>query len=292
MRISVLLLTISCSILFFSCQKETNFDTVVPPIDTTGVLLKSYTRLDTTLAAPNDTIFTVNYTYDGLNRCTGFTGKAFQPGGPPYTYLETWSYNGTDSNLSKKTTIYYDNGVAQDTTMEYMEYDAMGRMIKDSILEGQNLYMVFLYRYAGDYVYTVSRNIPGIDTSRFNMHYLIKNNDDITIEKDSSYTLGTGSVLNLFSTAKSDMTYDNHPNPLYKVSVHLPVLFEFEHILREEFDMQQKNNSLTINQVFTSLTSPDEYTYQYTYLPNGYPSIARIHYITGDKRWKAIYQYY
>ncbi len=76
-----LLVYMAFSIIFlFSCQKESQDSNVLPPINTTTGLLKSYTRIDTTIAAQNDTLFTVNYTYVILNSCTKILFKNFKNG--------------------------------------------------------------------------------------------------------------------------------------------------------------------------------------------------------------------
>lgn len=278
-----------------ACQKEiTAVDDITPPAlpAASAVLLKKYIRIDTTLTAPNDTIFTATYSYDNLKRCTRIFYKYFSHPEAIYegTVAERLFYNGADTNISFRTMIKNVSGVL-DSTSEYFTYQN-NRVVKDSI--GRPHISSFHYRYAGNVVHSVSYFQTNTDSTDYGIHHLQKLNGNIISERDTSYFVQGPWPYSNPGAAAVNARYDDHPNPLFKLSPPWPVLFQVEHYLQDgEFSMQQKNNKLRTYEEFDAWGpgESEEYIFQYTYLPNGYPSVARIHYVTNGGYWKGIYQY-
>ena len=295
------LLTGIAAILFISCQKEISEGTGGTPLDppdtVSSVLLKKYIKLDTTLAAPNDTIFTASYLYDNAKRCTSILYKYFDHPDALYegTVEEKIFYNGSDTNMSHRTMVNtYAAGT--DRTAEYFTYDANGRVLRDSI-DAIGNDASFYYRYDGNIIHTTAHFLPDIaDTFLYTTHHIQKLNGNIITERDSAYEVNQPWPYGTPTVALTDAQYDNHPNPFYKLSPPWPVVFEIEHVLQDEWRVQQKNNWLRSYQEFDGWGAgeSDLYTFQYTYLANGYPSIVRIKNTYGgdDHYFKGIYQYY
>lgn len=297
MKRILLSLSVLCLISIFACQKEFTIeeDPTIPGVEDSVVLLKKYIRLDTTLTAPNDTIFTAVYTYDNLKRCTLIQYKYFDH---PHameeegTATETISYIGNDTLMSSRIVRVDNSDGTSFTNSAFFTYSASGSLFKDSMNYNMSR-TVFSHRYEGNIVHSVSKfsNSPA-DTVLYSRHHLQKVNGNIVSEKDTAFDASNGWPYSQFTITAVTGQYDTHPNPLFKVSPPWPVLFEAEHYFQYEFSAQQKNNFL-FNSTFFGDT--EEYTYQYTYLPDGYPSVARIHYVNPgihNEYWKAIYQYY
>lgn len=293
-----LLLTGIIATFIISCQKEVSEEVGNPPIDpvdSNSVLLKKYIRIDTTLSAPGDTIFTATYLYDAAKRCTTIMYKYFDH---PFadedegTATETITYNGSDTLMSSRTIRVNNADGTTFTNSAFFTYDNIGRLVKDSMNYDLSR-TVFMHRYEGNIVHSVSKfsNAPG-DTVFYSRHHLQKVNGNIISEKDTAWDATTGWPYSEYTITAFTGQYDNHPNPLFKMSAPWPVMFEAEHYFQTEFSSQQKNN-FTFNSI--SWGDSEDFSYQYSYLANGYPSIARIHYVqvgTHDEYWKAIYQYY
>lgn len=293
MKRIVLYLSVLCIISIFACQKEFTIeeDPTIPGVEDSVVLLKKYIRLDTTLAAPNDTIFTAVYSYDNLNRCTLIQYKYFDHDYAPEfegTGTEKRYYNGTDTNMLYRTIETF-NAVDPGITSEYFTYNTAGIVVKDSVVEDALTWATFSYRFDGNWVHSVAKfaTVPG-DTTFYSKKLQQKTNGNIVLERDSLVSME-------FTPPEKYLTinvaqYDNHPNPLYRVSAPWPALWESEHILQGEFFDQQKNNWISLNTTY-DWGDLDEYNYQYSYLPNGYPSSVIIRFRPDNLYWKGIYVY-
>jgi len=113
----------------FSCQKEIRID-LGRVTGNDSSLLEKFVLLDTTMAAPNDTVYYYKFIYDINKRVS----RAFEIvyNGPfrDTVFRSGYSYTGSDT-LPFKIDASDVNGNSQ----TYYSYDNAGRVIKDSSIE-------------------------------------------------------------------------------------------------------------------------------------------------------------
>jgi hypothetical protein len=266
-----LLVVISFSIT--SCKKEDNNNNILP--DNTNRI----TRFAVASVLPGggvDTSYIRTFSWDASGRCTRIAINYVNSTADNYQ-IDNY-YNGTDTIIAKrKFTNPSSPGVSN---WEYFTYDASGRMIMDSLVFAVNSYSI--YRYTTNTQGVITLNLNGPYTPILNATY--RHNFDgagnIINEIDSAfnYNISTGSFPFSY-IAVTTASYDNKPNPLYKVYPKRIIQLDHENILK--FDMQpffgiaQKNN---ITQEMRGPTQPASglptYNHSATYQYNaaGYPT--------------------
>lgn len=302
-KLRILLLMCIAASVFYSCQKEVseeNGNTPTNPLDSNSVRLKRYIKLDTTLAAGNDTVFTMVYSYDAMGRCTSVIHHYFEHPATPIEnneeqiWLEKLYYNGTDTNFYEAR--YYDYLTNELFTIETFRFDVQGRVITDSIVEYPlpDNPLVFRYRYQGNIVHSVLEDpLAPSDTFFYSTHHQTLINGNIATEIDSVYDYYPGQPSSLSWLININASNDNHPNPVEKTSKPWPVIFEAEHVMMEDIFYHRTKNNLLTYQEWRDGVAEENYSFQYTYLPNGYPSIARmVSTLPTTEHFKIIYEYY
>lgn len=286
-------------VMLQSCQKDFTIDNVATVITTPSladtILLRKFILIDTTLAAPNDTLYTYSFAYDNLTRCTLLTARGIVFGNN-VAYIQNY-YNGTDSLISKRK-IWQTN--SPDSTIDFFIYSQVGKMLSDSILEYSNIGLTNF-----NFDYQAITNQGGIIINKSNgqlfekNNYLINrdNNDNIIYEKDSTF-LYNGFSYAFLQTTTNTISYDNKICPFYKLFPKFLVQVQSEgstsSILPPFHNMPQKNNILVETNVVTPTVQGVDNcnnTYQYSYNVNNYPVIVIVKDILNNKTYKGVYIY-
>jgi hypothetical protein len=288
---TIYLLLFTLIITLVSCQKDfeitDNVVTNVSTADTSAkILLKRFIQLDTTLTAPNDTMFIADYFYDDRKRCVRIVNYNLQDPANKDTFTVYNFYNGTDTNISvrKVYSIREDASRTTDTLIKVFTYNGDGSLLSDSsTVYGQQNGAPLFYKRKRIYQPTAS-GILAVDFNiapYYKVNYVIQKdaNRNITYQLDSAFLqdVSTG-VFILKGAVVNTCTYDTHPNPLYNVAQKIPVLNDWDN----EPDFSPgggfRNNLLTQYKNVTAGSSMGgnifaQYRYQYD--KNGYPVIAR-----------------
>lgn len=281
--------------LIISCQKEIGLDSETSPIPNPSItdttLLRKFILLDTTLAAPNDTIYKYSFYYDNLKRCTVLKGN---DGIDSFVVFNI--FNGNDTLITKRKIYDFSSG---DSTIEYLTYSPAGKILYDSIKE----YSLSISNFFLDYQNTTNQNgIIAVKSNGTQFEYnkfstLRDNNGNILNVKDSLSVLSGINYL-LKETANSTISYDTRKNPFYKLVPNFLVNVQLESSTIFTFipfqSLPQKNNILTETKFFNPQTSGLDNvsnTYQYIYNLNNYPVIVRVRDILNNKNYKGIYVY-
>ena len=277
-------------LLATACQKKD--DTIpVPPItaDTT-LLLKTFAVLDTTVGAPNDTLFKYTFFYDNLKRCTLFRGSDGTDSFSVYN-----SFSGSDTVVVKRRLYDHTSG---DSSIEYIRYSAVHKRLVDSIKEYASAITTFFI----DYQYTSNAGgkiIVKSNGSQFeynNFATTLDANGNILNAKDSLFVF-TGASYALTETANANIAYDTRINPFYKIVPAYLVNAQIESSPVHTFipfQSLQKNNILSETKVLTPLTPGlDNFnnTFQYTYNAFNYPTTVKIRDVLNSRYYKGVYVY-
>jgi len=263
-----LLVVISFSIT--SCKKEDN--NILP--DNTNRIAR-FAVASVLPGGGVDTNYINTFIWDASGRCTRIATNYVNS--PADNYQIDNYYNGTDTIIAKRK--FYSQSSLNNAYWEYFTYDASGRMILDSLVCAVNSYSI--YRYTTNTQGVITLNLIGFNNI---LNATYRHNFDgagnIINEIDSAfnYNISTGSFPFSY-IAVTTASYDNKPNPLYKVYPKRIILLDHENILN--FDMEpfwgiaQKNN---ITQEMRGTTQPASglptYNHSATYQYNaaGYPT--------------------
>ena len=284
------------SFTFISCQKDFSIDNIAELtspnlVDTT--LLRKFILLDTTLLAPNDTIYVYTFYYDNLRRCSNFKGSI----GIDSFFVNNY-YNGNDTLIAKRK-LYSTNSA--DSTLDYFNYSTTGKILSDSILEYTSTFGLTNFYFS----YQNTTNQSGSITNKSNgnqfeyNNFLIQrdNSNNITTAKDSLFLL-VGSSYNFRETTTSAITYDNKICPFYKIfPKHLinAVLEGSTIITLPPFHNLPQKNNITLEIKTTSPQYPGadicNNDYQYIYNSNNYPISMKMKDNLTNKIYKGIFIY-
>ncbi|MFC4263975.1 hypothetical protein ACFOWM_13880 [Ferruginibacter yonginensis] len=294
MRKNFIILT-AVSLILFSCQKENSIENGTNTIivnTNADTLLKKFIVLDTTIAAPNDTVYKYTFAYDNLKRCTSYRASDGIDSFVIYNF-----FNGSDPNITHMKIYNLSSG--DDSTFNYFTYSQTGKILTDSIIEyNPTGTAIFLLNYQN------TTNQGGIITDisngtqfEINKFSSLRDNGNIINIKDSLFRLIVTNYT-LSVSANADISYDNKINPFYRiVPKHLVnVLLESSSIFTfPPFQsLPQKNNILMETKIFSPQNSGlDNYnnSLQYVYNSNNYPLIVRVRDLVNNKYYKGIYIY-
>jgi len=284
---------ITLTVFIISCQKENTIDSETNPTPSDSVfLIKKFIVLDTTLNAPNDTIFRYTFFYDNLKRCSSLIAGDGIDSFAIYNF-----FNGNDTLITRRKFYDFTSG---DSTVDYLTYSPTGKILADSILEYNNFGLTNFYL---NYQNTTNQNgtiIVKSDGTQFeyNIFSTLRDiNGNLLNVKDSLSVLnGTNYVLT--ETANSNISYDNKINPLYKIVPNFLVNVQTESSSIFTFfpfqSLPQKNNILSETKIFNPQTQGlDNFnnSIQYLYNSNNYPILVRVRDIVNNKYYKGIYVY-
>ncbi|HTB99137.1 MAG TPA: hypothetical protein VK705_00500 [Ferruginibacter sp.] len=268
--ISLFILSAIVVITIVSCKKTNNGSSA-----NNGVHLLKYIQLDTTQAAPYDTMEVDTYKYDNLNRfliCTEISYGNDTPGLPDSGIGSTGeSYIG-NSTVPYMTFNDDDGGQAGYNTddTDYILSYTPGVMIKDSEINTSTTNGVSSSRFIsvmedilnGQTVIENTINYTPSFNSYSDTATQIFSNGDVISQTDNT-------VVGNQPYSNWNMTFDTHPNPFYNNGLTDVGILELGD---DSLQLQpiQKNNTTEI--IRNSPSAPLHLKYEYTYNSNGYPA--------------------
>lgn len=272
----------------FSCQKagESNLSTnpipVIIPND--SIYISRIIELDTLFAAPLDTVYKLEISYDNQHRITQFMEVMYYNNPAVTTDTPkkvTLFYNGTDT-LPFKATMY-NNNIAPSETFEthfYLFSNTNPKvLIYDSIryttlANGNTGLKVTGCSYYTDSTLVTERYYQ-TGTTKYN---IIKNNGNIIFQDD-------GFIV-------SNQKYDFNPNPLFKLKFLQNEFYRIGAEWNENRYLEfERNNLSEINN--ENSISRTKLKYYYTYNSNGHPMESRIqNLLSNPQRPNKIKYYY
>lgn len=266
------------AIFLTGCSKDNDSNNNI--VGNNPPLLKKLSLLSGT-----DSLGTVTYTYDNLNRVTSAFFRSIESGVVTNVDNFTFHYATTDSLPD----YFIDNSqdlVTGDTYTagEYFYYDASRRMIKDSLFEVGAGSLVYQFQYFPSYIKVTTDFGDEIKS------YQTFSNGNIIQEKDT--------IIRIPGNVKVDiqMTFDNKINPLYRTEIKRPVLYQSENFFIEYLLMPtMPNNTVTYVNSKTDLSGNRviQRNYAYTYNADNTPATVIITDVSGGgTTTKGIYQYY
>lgn len=248
-----------------SCQKADGPASIVTPpvvIPNDSVYITRIVELDTMYAAPLDTMYKVEISYDNQHRITQF--MEVQYNGVDTPKRVTLFYLGTDS-LPFKSTMY-NNNIAPSETFETHFYTFSNtnprELIYDSIryttiATGGTGLKVNSVKYYNDSVVVTGRYYSA-GTTKYN---ITKSNGNTVFQDD-------GFIV-------CNQKYDTRPNPLNRLRFLLNEFYRIGAEWNENRYLEfEKNNLTEINNELSF--SRMKLRYAYTYNSNGHPVEARI----------------
>jgi hypothetical protein len=272
-----LLLSALVGCFVISCQREVEDDLPGPPTGSANdsILLAKYVEIDTTSPPGSDTITKFLYTYDSRKRIikyvdihyhfpgafTGDTlyGEYYYHGTDTLPYKASYDINVASSFFTNDTTFYfYSNGiVSRDSSMSWYHPPNISIGYRNTVTTYTRSGNNTLVRERTHY----SHASTGVDDEWTATIFKTYNNGNITSQEDTS-------MLNTFFTGykRTDVTYDNHPNPFLKTDI--PYAYS------GSIEYTGFNNPLTVKDILGA--DEENYTYSYQYRADGYPLIVRF----------------
>ena len=263
-------------------------DSVVFTTDSGKTLLKFYIVLDTSRAAPQDTLTQSEFGYDNFKRLS--TKMVLWERGRFFA-TTTYFYNAADT-LPSKSTMYTGPTYLQnvsDTTEKFYTYDFMGRCTYDSTANHEYLgshnarvYEVYEYKYNADVITRQHRSFWTWGMSMDTFFIYPQYSNGLVI----SCLTRAGNIDWSFA----NIQYDRMINPLMKLNFNHPDFFlEYQayNNYQPENLLEESDRSFLPGGPFRRIK------YQYTYNQFNYPILAKIS-VPGDKYWeqnKLIFKY-
>lgn len=275
------------SVLFTACQKEVeSTDPVVdPPVTNDSTYISKIIALDTTKAAPFDTVFVRTFEYDAQKRVIKNVERYYNNTGgvdPNGEYIVTTKkYSGTDS-LPYLCVSQNIDGVDNYTDSNFITYQS-GQVTIDSLIYydlGVSFYQVSRY-------YRNGNTIKQVRTFYHDNVFSYKDSVVFNLTKTAGNITLQTSVLGPSVTNTFKVTYDNRINPLAKAGVSeyagYAGLLEF-HIGDDDEDptyyLQPNNPTEIINDDGGQYNS--HYTFGYKYNSLNYPTEILVKKISGN----------
>lgn len=280
-RALILLLSV---VAVSSCQKEFTTDQIIDPppvINNDSIYTKKIIALDSTKAAPFDTVYVVTNTFDSRKRLESSTVFYYYNSGAidtTFSYLIATSfYNGNDSLISRAKTRLRDYDTYDGN--RYFNYAAgTGILLSDSSLDtdlatGLQYVSLTKYNWTGNMLQRIQTDydLPN--------NYIVKDTSNFTITKQN------GNIIrqqdNYLYSTPNDVTcsYDSRPNPSYKSFFYLGN-FGFLDIDGSDPNFYQQRNNLT-EVVNVSTANPFHFKYFYKYNSRNYPTECAIQDVNG-----------
>ena len=278
----LLMCVLSCLFLLAACQKELESEGGPLPVVEDSTLLAMYVELDTTAAAPLDTIIKKVFYYDNAKR-NNIVDYVFYNAGAAYLRKSYFFFIGTDTlpfkrvdltpsipasspdNINDTTYYFYDNAVLK----------------SDSIISiaAQTVRLVNKYVYnATGIIVTTTAYFPG--------NPVYQQVDTIAIERTNGNISKQVSTRYTSLPATYRYLYDNHPNQFHQTAEADVKPFYFPETYIE--DCYQKNNLVELDE------QPQTFQFKniYEYHVNGYPKLVRIYDLSNPALYtKGLYFY-
>ena len=270
---------------FTSCQKEIDWKLTNKTQNDSTAISKLF-ALDTTLTSGQDTVFKLNFIYDGQKRKVGedFTEIDNSTGTRYITYYR-YSYNNSDT-LPYRLSAKYNNST--DSDFSYFSYNG-NFIVKDSGV-----------RYTGGVVSDIHiKYYSSLGGNRFMQRWInfdpifgtsslvdstiytrTVNNNNLISGLDSSWISFSPSVLN--SVNSSQFSFDNKTNPFAKLTIwYLGYFDNLDDLVPTDIGTNNLLNARYDGLFPSSFTNIS--TFSYTYNNAGYPIIARSSGTDGNK---------
>lgn len=272
------------TILFSSCQKEISSDPILKVTSGDSTLLARYIELDTTLPSGSDTTFQEFYRYDAQKRVTRI--YSIYSSAPGDIDILSYFYSGLDT-LPNKVVLIWKNGSAPFVDTAFLSY-TNGLVSYDSIITydiTNNKFFrteVATYTASGSNTFIQSRQYLSAAPSPVSrqwsgMVFKTYQNGNIIQQEDTS----TFAII-FTNRQYTQVSYDNKINPFYRIYTPYPFLRKLK---------VQKNNTIEETSSDTPSSLYSHYIYSYTYRPDGYPLIVRMHSLLWSYARKGIYLY-
>lgn len=225
--------------------------------------------IQTDTGLPGET-WIMEFKYDAQKRCTTIVEKAIDStGGVPVVTEEskyTFYYNGNETRPYKITNDKFGQEVGW-----HLKFDGQGKKLQDSVFDSGTGYTeVVNYSYNGNRV-VAAYEVDVFGTSLTFLDTVYHDGNNITKQVNAEYSLGI-----LGSWYESSFTYDNHPNPFYQLNINTSFFASSSYLALGTFVGLNKNNFLS--ETYRDLlrpSAPEIIQYQYTYDPDGYPTLIR-----------------
>ena len=287
LRISVSSITLLFVLFFGSCQKEITNNILNPsnPLGTDSNYIDKWYVLDS-----DDTTSVYTFSYNDKKRATkvdltendGYELKHYSTTEYFYTNNDTLPYKSYSliNDFFSIPTNY-------DTTIHFYFYDAMARIIKDSVITNTGSFTTqpnsseyYKNILVNNYIYSPGKKIGDsffyeIVDGVYSLSYevndttLLDNNEN---ELNNLFYISYSNGLQFYKI-KTDLTYNNSPNVFIKLNIRNNFDYPgvFEHL--DKFPMNTKNNPVQFHQVegyiLDSQIFIDDWIYTYTYQANG-----------------------
>jgi hypothetical protein len=294
--------------LFYSCKKNDSDNTVNPPPPPSGqsTQLAAVYFVDTTLAVPRDTVIRYKISYDAQNRPSFTTELDTEVNGDSSYYeTETFTYNGNDTNVSKKINYsrLFSSGVFRsiDRDTNYYIY-ANGKAVYDSLTYSPGYY-TDKFVYSGNTILRsgnqVSGSMQAVHQSTIYQTFVNGNN---TYQLDTLVGHATN-VTNpaLFNYARTELStsYLPNPNPFYLFTKYFFKAFYdydvpgIETAAAPKSCIAQSHVTAAFWGGGGSSNWIGDLSYTYTFRADGYPVLARRVYTHNGitRRWKMFFVY-
>jgi len=280
---------IVCCLTIISCSKSP--DTTNPVPTNPPVYLSKIFVIDTTLAAPFDTIARGMYTYDAQKRPVRAESKNYSSGQPYVGWVCRFFYNGTDTLASSsiEEDFDYPGGNPVMTGRDTTNYTFVnGRVTYDSMHGvsggGGGFYRVNRYTYLPGNMITVVSNWkstgdPVISVSQQTIRQNFTNGD-ISYQLDTSKTLVPALPVAWYRM-ENTVSFLNNPNPFARLSdpIRRPYLLDDIGIgatrTSPKYLFSQHSYTYDWWSGATNHFNQGTIKYTYTFRPDGYPSAAR-----------------
>ena len=239
----------------------------------------------------NDTVYKMHYVYDHLKRVVEMYDTEYDPQ-PIVAERYNYFYNGTDTLPFKMVFSIDGTPFFMETTTTFFYYNNMGLRIKDSSVtdrvwkDNGTITDQFTYRSLAYYTYQDNK-IFGYTKDSILLE-MGTNMSHYTSKYDTATTDARGNIIHSIRVENymennqlvpyrdvATMTYDNHINPLFKLTNRQTFLvFPWGETLFRDF--VQPNNRTSI--IETNVKWQDNYSQYYTfgYLNNGYPDTIAV----------------
>ncbi len=280
MKINTFLFAIVVLISFTSCSKSENTSPVPPPPVVFGTILTKVYEVDTTKAAPADTINRWSFTYDNLNRLIidSFTSLTTYSGSI-YYIINKIEYTGTDTFAYRKTQRAFKGS-------NFMSADTVYYKFVNSRYDSDT--MVFDYGLTfppgtarNKFTYSanvITRNFQNwvpqnsYTATEVQKIYLTIVNNNIIAQRDTIVSSVNGFPQPTPTIFTTNVSYLSNPNPFYS----LTASYSNGYFRIPGIGNIANRSYAPRNLISQQTSSYGSITYDYTFRSDGYPLIARV----------------
>jgi len=278
------------TLLITGCKKSSadneNILNPPPPTSGPGTTLAAVYFIDSTLAAPHDTVGIYKVSYDAFNRTSAVVELDYKPNGDTAYYtIQTLTYNGADTNAARRTKYSKSfssatPSISRDTSFYIF---SNGKCVYDSNAKSGS-YFLEKYAYSGNNVLRSGGSLAyGNQTVHQSTIYQTLVNGNISYQVDTLVTR-VNNVVNpaFFNYQRMEISasYTSNPNPFYQATKSFLRPFSYDDlgiasgappknlITQIHGEMKLWGNGVSGNHIH-------DVNYTYVFRADGYPLIAR-----------------